>query len=404
MRTATLDVTLAEFLADPFSVLDAAYEGGVDTFFLDLGDGGRPHPGFNGRWLVLSTPESIRALFSLPPEIAEGGAANRILFPALTLPRGSLYFDGEEHASRRRAVAAALRRAPADTIERLADEESAREIAKWSDGGEVILLHAMQRVTAALITRIVLPEADPGARAAIVRSLVALERADSNEVSRRAALAEMEAAISAEVRRAEDGRARSEVVLALLAAGSGADTIEEVGNLLIAGFGTSAIMLAWALCRIADAPERSSRLYADLVAGGRGEVAAVVEETLRQDALHPFAGARLLRAAVDLDGTNVSAGTLVCASYYLLQRRMGAASSPGARLPDAFGGGYRRCIGRWLAVQTMERILGVVVLGFSLELRADRGRPEYQGVWYGPRGGGLALVRPRSHCVEGALR
>ena len=85
---------------------------------------------------------------------------------------------------------------------------------------------------------------------------------------------------------------------------------DQLMTLLLAGHETTATGLAWAFDLLVHHPEALERLRAELEAGERGYLDAVVNEPLRVRPVVPFTG-RELCATAELGGYELSAGTVV---------------------------------------------------------------------------------------------
>jgi cytochrome P450 len=163
---------------------------------------------------------------------------------------------------------------------------------------------------------------------------------------------------------------------------------DELLTLIMAGYETTTSGLAWSFERLLRSPKQLSRLLQDLEVGDERYLNAVVQETLRVRPVVPVV-ARRLRAARELDGHMLPAGTILMVSIYLVhndpetypepeefrpERFLGGTPDDAAWIP--FGGGVRRCVGASFAQLEMKVVLREVLT--RVRLRAASGKPEPQ--------------------------
>jgi cytochrome P450 len=180
---------------------------------------------------------------------------------------------------------------------------------------------------------------------------------------------------------------------------------DQLVTMLLAGHETTASSLAWAFERLVHNPEVMARLRAELEAGDRTYLDAVIKETLRSRPVGPHV-ARKLKAPLAVDGYELPEGTVVAAGIYLVhhsprlypepeafrpERFLDGAPEPYAWIP--FGGGVRRCLGSGLATMEMQEVI-TTVLG-EVELRAPNPEPErfdVAGITLTPSRGGEVML------------
>src|SRR3954449_7665945 len=86
---------LVRFAGDPLSLLDDCHRRFGDAFTLDVAG--------NGRFVMLSDPQTVREVFRGNPDVLHSGEANS-LFIATVGRHSVLVLDGEPHARQRRVV------------------------------------------------------------------------------------------------------------------------------------------------------------------------------------------------------------------------------------------------------------------------------------------------------------
>lgn len=91
---------LIRFAGDPLGLLDECRRRYGDAFTL--------HIAGNGRFVMLSDPETVREVFRSDPDVLHSGEANS-LFTATVGRHSVLVLDGEPHAQQRRVVVPPLK-------------------------------------------------------------------------------------------------------------------------------------------------------------------------------------------------------------------------------------------------------------------------------------------------------
>jgi cytochrome P450 len=191
-----------------------------------------------------------------------------------------------------------------------------------------------------------------------------------------------------------------------------AKVCDQLLTFLIAGHGTTATSLSWALTHILENREIEERVRQEIHQVFGDEPAqperntelkyldAVIKEALR---LHPpfLIVTRLTLNAVSLEGYELPAGTPVALSPYLLHRRPDLWPSPDEFRPERFlesrpspfeyipfGGGHRMCTGNVFAMSLSRGVLARVLSRASLHLaQGVKIRPELWRTFTSPKGG-----------------
>jgi cytochrome P450 family 110 len=286
------------------------------------------------------------------------------------------------------------------TYRAVVGEVAAEHVARWPRGQPVAALELMQELTLAVILRAVFGTDDPRLAADIRATLGvanSLPRAAAMSLAQRdlgprspwgafirrmAVVDEQLMALIA--RRRREGADGGDVLGQLMAAGlDDAELRDHLVTLLAAGHETTAGSLAWAIERLARAPDVLARLRE----GDEAWTDAVIKETLRIRPVLTVAP-RKLAAPLRVNGRELPAGVHVAPCIYLVHRREdlypdAAVWRPerwlGAGAPESFawipfGGGVRRCVGAAFATMEMAEVLGVIAA--ELDLAPATPRPE----------------------------
>ena len=107
-----------------------------------------------GRWVMLSDPEDVRAVFSAGPRRTNAGEANEILRPTLG-SRSVLLLDGEEHLRQRKLMLPAFHGERMLRYREIMRAATERAIAAWPRGEPFALRPHTQAITLEVIMRAV---------------------------------------------------------------------------------------------------------------------------------------------------------------------------------------------------------------------------------------------------------
>jgi cytochrome P450 len=344
--------------------------------------------------VLFSSPDAVRAVFRLDPEIAPAGQSWEFLRP-FAGSHSILLLDGEEHLRERRLMQGPFHgermRAFAPMIAGLAQAE----LASWS--GRVVALERMRELTLEIILRVVFGARDDAEVSELrdvidgaldtVRSLpwvlaMAVVRRDLGPRSPwgrfRVAVERFDAKLFellARRRAAAGAGGQDDSMLSVLLAQRDADgnppsdrhLRDQLVALLVGGHDSSAASLAWAFERLARHPDVHARLREDDPA----YLDAVVKEVLRARPALTIAP-RLLLEPVEIAGHRIPAGVQVAACLWLACRRqdlwpaasqfrperwLGDQPAPNPLSWIPFGGGVRRCAGAPFAEMEMREVL-----------------------------------------------
>lgn len=182
---------------------------------------------------------------------------------------------------------------------------------------------------------------------------------------------------------------------------------------IVAGFGTSAVALAWALYLVSEHAPTAARLRSEVdAATGGGPVEAshveqlvftraVVSEAMR---LYPPAHTltRVAGRAIEVGGTTIAKGARVIVPIYALHRHTAHWRDPDIFDPDRFmpgappvdrhvympfGAGPRICLGAAFAMTELVVVLATLVRGARFAMRPAHEVAPVAGLALQPRGG-----------------
>ncbi len=369
------------------------------------GDIFRVHIADEKPWVVVSSPEQVKQVFTGSPEVFHAGKANTVLLPFLG-DNSVLLLDGKPHLQQRKLLLPAFHGERMASYGDLMREAAEQEIATWPVGESMPIAPRMQSVTLEVIMRAVFGMRE-GAELDHVRDLLVALLHNITKPATFLALATLgpkryrnyglanammkpaEEALFAEFarRRAADDLAERDDILSLLmqarhedgAPMSDEELRDELLTLLVAGHETTATSLSWAIERLIRHPDKLARLRAELDEGKDEYLDAVVKETLRLRPVLPVV-VRDLQEEVEISGHRLPAGTRVACSITIMHRRPEIYPNPHAFEPERFldkapgtytwipfGGGIRRCLGASFALFEMKQVLPALVQGLDLQ-------------------------------------
>jgi cytochrome P450 len=350
---------------------------------------------------VVSDPQSVKTVFTAPPELAPSGTANSPVAPIVG-PSSVLVLTGPEHMRQRKLLLPPFHGERMREYEDVIVEATRRDMASWPLGTPMRLQDRTRAITLEVILRAVfgveaermgpLREAiagllEPANTLAIILFALRRPRPGPPTGSIARALERLDAVIYEEVaRRREqpDLKQRTDILSLLLQARdedgramTDAELRDELVTLLLAGHETTATSVAWAIERLVRHPHALGRLVAEIDAeadgGGSDYMTAVVNETLRVRPVVPIV-VRVLQEDMRVGRYTLPAGTRVTPSIYLTNRSPTVYEDPEAFRPERFldggpetfswipfGGGIRRCIGASFAQLEMKLILRTVL-------------------------------------------
>ncbi|ALG09179.1 hypothetical protein AOZ06_21710 [Kibdelosporangium phytohabitans] len=418
----------ANFFTDPFGYVEkqAAEHGTV--FSIDLGSLGNEDTvdvEVNGRWVFVSRPHQIRAMYSAV-RTTSGAEANQVFFGTMEESVG--YIDGKAHRRRR----AQLHPAFSGGKDYIAIIQQAvdRHFALWPRGKAFPVFEELQKLTSEVIVEVVCGNFAAEDRATLTGMLPRTENAKYTVDQVIAADKEIRAFVEQRIPghlAKSDEIGQDDVFASLLrhaADGDGSLTGEvvrdEVFSLLYTGFSTTANSLSWVFAEITRRPEVLARLRAEVGErfrdrplrrdefGDLDYLEATISETLRLHPVSALNGVRLLKEPLRIDDYVIPAGSILVHCAYLSQRSAEVYDQPEEFRPErfvgtqidpyvfgAFGGGQRTCVGRGYARAEMKMILAMAIAGLDWE-QSETPLPaaKQQGIFMGPEDHAVITLLP----------
>jgi cytochrome P450 family 110 len=400
-------------------------------------------------WVFLCSPPLIKTLFSIPPALAHGGAANASVFGPITGTSTVFTIDGEAHLARRRLLLPQFHGDRMQVYFTQVRDIATEAVNRWPRG-QFFSIHAeTQRITLTTIVRAVFGIEDDREDAESTKLIEALTRLANDAVGSSLLLARglqidlgrwspwgrlmaivrrADAALLGEINRrrvAPPDPNRQDILSLLLQVRqedgsplSDRQLRDELVTMLMAGHETSGTALAWAFERVLSSPQVEERLRAELerVVGNDPFSAAhlsrleyldaTVKESLRIRPIMPAGGGRVLQKPLEVGGYVIPAGVLLINGVYLLHRRPDLYPDPETFNPDRFlgkridpyewtpfGGGVRRCLGMAFALFEMKVVIATVLLRTRLRIERPNVPVARRGFFLAPAGGPRVMVR-----------
>jgi cytochrome P450 len=391
-----------QWVLRPVPFMEACRRRFGDTFTLKLGP--------LADVVFLTEPESIRAAYQAPPELAHAGDINGLFRPILG-SHSLLLLDGDEHIRQRKLMLPPFHGSRIERWGQMMREVAESDVADWPFNRPFGLEEHMQRITLRVILRTVFGVED-GPRLERLRRLVnrqlELSRSYStmlpqlrHELGGRSpwgrlmrCIRDVDEALYAEIgrrRHAADLTEREDVLSLLLLArdedGNGMTDVEvrdQLLTLLVAGHETSATQLAWTFERLLRHPEALARVHAEIQAGGHEYTDAAIRESLRLRPVLPIS-ARKLTGPYAIGDWRFPRGTVLMCCAYLANRNPDVYPDPEAFRPERFlenevppyawipfGGGVRRCLGASFATFEMRVVLQALLVRATLRPASPR--------------------------------
>jgi cytochrome P450 len=366
------------------------------------------------RMLLTCSPEDSRAIFTDRSGTLLFGEGLRRFAPheAMFGHDALSVLDGEEHTKFRRKLSSAFHGEALRGYEAGIESATERGVRDWPVGTETQLAPLMHALARDVIAATVFGVTDPERFARLQRALDGFDRAlNSVQLAARFALAiamrgrwapfarmqaiqdEIEAITKEEiaVRRASPAVHRHDCLARFLEL-EGEMSDDEIAAvmrvLVIAGWATSAVTLAWLGERLTRHPAALERCTAEARDGGGTEyIDAAVIETLRMRPPVPVT-LRYVARDFDLLGLAIPARTLIAVDIERMHHRADVYVDPHAFRPERFlttragtytwlpfGGGVHRCIGAGFAQVEARVILTTMLRRRRLATVAARGEP-----------------------------
>ncbi|MDQ3935473.1 MAG: cytochrome P450 [Actinomycetota bacterium] len=371
-------------------------------------------------YVVLSSPDDIKELFSGPPDALWCGDGSLELEKYFG-PTGLAFLEGDEHLVRRKQINKSMHGEAVERIAASIAEVTERHVASWPRDEIVELYHRAHRLTIDVVRHVNFgPEPDRRLDELVdsverlmefnnsiasmfktqdwpPRALRALAAFRPSGYKRFLELRERCDRLIYEVvddRRRAGGDGGGMVGMLLSSTNGDGSPLstqvvrDEVMTNFLAGTATTAASIGWAVERITREPAVRERLVEEIDAGGDDSyLTATVQEILRRKP--PLSGAipRLVMKPIEIGGVLYPPGTRLMASSYLVHHDASVYPDPYSFRPERFlesppglytwipfGGGRRRCLGKAIAELELKCVLREIF--GQCELRPDSPEPE----------------------------
>ena len=412
-------VQTLRWLLRPIAFLESCRRRFGDTFSVTF-------LGFETPMVMVSDPEAVRALYSVPGHTLPPGRSATL--EPIVGARSLLLLEGREHLARRRLMLPPFHGERMRAYEATVREVVAHNLEGWPEGEPFALHPHMQAITLEVILRAVFGVTDPRRQARLAEQLGALltgTAAPSLQLRvllwrrfggpdplapMQALRREIDAMLAAEI--AERRADPREDILSLLVTArfedgepmDDAEIRDQLMTLLLAGHETTATGLAWTF----DLLLRHSHVLDRLTTGDEVYLRAVVSESLRLRPVIPLGGRRLSEE-LRVNGHVLPAGSDVTPAIWLTHTRPDRYPEPYAFRPERFlenapatyawvpfGGGVRRCIGAAFAEMEMRVALAEILERRTLRpAGAAAERVARRNVTFSPRTGTQVIAGPR---------
>ena len=338
---------------------------------------------FQPPFVILSDPDEIKQLFTMPADVIHPGEGARILEPLLG-KHSVILLDEAPHMEQRKLLLPAFHGEKMARLAGVMRELAEREIDTWPTGEPVKLHPRLQRLTLEIIMQAVFGLAEGPLLGELRDGLAKVLSFAESPLSILPAL-QRAGRFLPTIRRFEAAARRvDELIFKLIDEHSpdGDDILamllqtsmspqelrDELMTAVVAGHETTASELAWAFEQLARHPAAQAKLRGD-----DEYLTATVNEVLRRKPVVPNAEPRLTKQPVTIGGVDYPAGVALLASAFLVHHDPEIYPDPYAFRPERFvgvqpgtytwipfGGGRRRCLGASFALQEMKIVLRTV--------------------------------------------
>lgn len=428
---------LSIYFQEPFKFLLECFEKYGDIFTLNFGNFDVSEKYENTKWVILTSPEYVKAMYAADTEQLQAGQANQIFFRELLPPKGLLSLDGKEQLKRKNLLLKYFQGEQINRYTAIVRNLTKKTVKAWIDNQKFSLIEHIQAITESVMVNTVF-------------GIEAIENFDFQKMC-----LNLRQFVSSEINLEQKIRLSLEIKSFLLQAienhaqifiahNQEPQTIlevllttrkdpgqnlsyeaicDEVLTLIQAGSDTTAVMLSWAFECILSHPEVYHKIKIELdqhlselseqkTAISLPYLDAAIKETLRLRVLDPIGTPRLVKKSWNISPYTLPEGTIVCRSSYLLHLRPELYPDPHKFKPERFetvrsnsdawtpfGGGVRTCLGMNFALHEMKIVLATVLSMVRLELAEpvtkDRPKPVLKGSFYIPEGGPTVRVVER---------
>ncbi len=391
--------------------------------------------------LVTCSPTDAKLMFTeRDGALSLGEALNRFSPHQVLFGSGNVIFlEGEEHARERRALAPPFHGGMMKSYEPAIFDIALQQIERWPTDQPVEFLSLSRQFVLEVMRRVIFGVSEHERMRRLDRALLRYcEIAESDSFFRAGAL---EVLLTGRWRRYPPLDRAASAVDALvleeigerrrrgsLHSPGGADFLgsflERNGNgedprhertiaqnmrgLVLAGYETTAISLAWIAETLAHHPRIQTRLLESVAAGEDDYLDAVIAEVMRVRPVFPFTARRALRE-FDLDGVTVPRGAVVVISIIALHERPELYPDPLTIRPErflearpgtytwvTFGGGAHRCLGAAFALFESRVLFRTVLERLRLRPGAEQSeRPRRHHPMLIPARGARVVIEAR---------
>jgi len=410
------------FHRDPLRFLQRAQREYGDAFTLRLA--------VAGRMVMFTDPAVIDEVVELPREAGDAGAARRRIVQMIS-EHSVLGADREEQRLTRERLEPAFDAATLDPRRDAMTRIAEGHIERWPAGRPFPLLPRMRLIADEIFAQLVIGVRDRNRAEALARATYRMLWTPGNPpvpppgryagllgalgkklFDRRAQPVARILAAEIDARRTNDGGDEGgtiDVIGAMLRATPDKPTtamVDELVPLLMAGQEPAAAGLTWILDRLVRNPELAEHFVSSPPDDPLRT--ATVREALRlRPAVHT--AARRLTEPRAIGGHELPMGAMAAVPIVLVHRDRDAFPDPDAFRPERFldedlsklpylpfGGGPRRCLGRWLARAEIGTVIPAILRRLDLKpLSRDPERMVVRGTVLVPQRSAQALARRR---------
>ena len=352
-------------------------------------------------FVVISTPDEIKEMFTAPPDVLHPGEGARILKPIVG-SNSVILLDEGPHLEQRKLMLPAFQGERTQRLTGVMEELIEREVSSWPLEQPLALHPHLQNLTLEIILRAVFgleQGADLDELRTLLTEILAFGESPLSLIpfahrtyAGRGPYARLQRSRTRadelifeliEQRRAGEGEGEGEDVLAMLLGARHEDGSpmsrdelrDELMTVLVAGHETTASQLAWGFERLVREPRVLARL-ADELDGDSDEayLTATIQEIMRCRPVLINAEPRLVKQPIEIGDFTYPIGVILFANAYLLHHDPQIYPNPYAFRPERFlenppgtytwipfGGGRRRCLGANFALLEMKLVLRAVL-------------------------------------------
>ena len=385
-------------------------------------------------FVVISTPDEIKEMFTASPDVLHPGEGARILKPIVG-PNSVILLDEGPHLEQRKLMLPAFQGERMQRLTGVMEELIEREVSSWPLEQPLELHSHLQNLTLEIILRAVFG-LEQGADLEELRTLLTeilafgesplslIPFAHRTYAGRgpyarlQRSRAHADELIFELIEQRRSGEGEGDDVLAMLLGARHEDGSpmspdelrDELMTALVAGHETTASQLAWAFERLAREPRVLARLAEELDNDSGDEyLTATIQEILRRRPVLINAEPRLVKQPIQIGGFTYPAGVILFANAYLVHHDPQIYPEPYAFRPERFlenppgtytwipfGGGRRRCLGANFALLEMKLVLRAVLERVQ-PLPAGEGfeRARRRGIAVSPAHGARIILRER---------